>query len=89
MSAEEPNNSMLNSKEAIGQFTTPQNTEIKPIAAPNPGSSPSKPPTTFPKVAPIKNEGTISPPLNPAPKVIAVKIILRRNASGLVEPLIA
>lgn len=33
------------------------------------------------EVAPMKKEGTISPPLKPAPKVSAVKRILSRNAS--------
>ena len=73
---------MLSNKEAIGQFTTPQKTEISPIAAPKLGCSPSRLPVTFPKVAPIKKDGTISPPLKPAAKVIEVKIILKRKAVG-------
>ena len=34
----------------------------------------------------MKKDGTISPPLKPAPRVSAVKIIFSRNASGLTEP---
>ena len=34
-------------------------------------------PNKHPKAAPVKNEGTISPPLYPAPRVNAVKIILK------------
>ena len=80
---EAPKSSILKNKEAMGLFTTPQNMAISPIAAPNPGSRPRSPPATFPKVAPIKKEGTISPPLYPAAKVIAVNTIFNRNASGL------
>ena len=54
--------------------------------AANGAESPSNGPATQPKVAPMKKEGTISPPLKPAPKVSAVKIILSRNASAFASP---
>ena len=73
---------MLRSKEAIGQFTTPQNMAIIPTAAANPGSRPKREPATLPKVAPMKKEGTISPPLKPAARVMAVKMIFNRKAKG-------
>lgn len=46
------------------------------------GSSPKMDPATQPKVEPIKKVGTISPPLNPAPMVTAVKRIFNAKASG-------
>ena len=61
--------------EDIGQFVTPQNTDTIPTAAQRDGDNPTKLPNRQPKVAPIQKEGTISPPLNPTPRVIAVKII--------------
>ena len=72
--------------EAIGQLTTEQNIATSPIAAPNPVFNPIIDATRFPNVAPIKKVGTISPPLNPAPRVSAVNIILSKNASGLILP---
>ena len=39
-----------------------------------------------PKVAPVKNTGTISPPLKPAPRVMVVKSIFSRKASGRASP---
>ena len=83
-----PNNSKLISKEVIGQFVTPQNTEVMPTAVHKVGENPNRFPYRQPKAAPVQKEGTISPPLYPAPKVSAVKSILRINASGLTVPLI-
>ena len=37
-------------------------------------------------LAPIKKVGTISPPLKPAPRVRAVKVIFKRKASGATVP---
>ena len=58
-----PKSSILNIIEVINVFTTPQNSATSPTAAPKQGSKPKNLPTTQPKVAPIKNVGTISPPL--------------------------
>ena len=58
-----PNSSMLRRSEVTGQFTTPQNSETSPSAAVNCGGSPNSVPNRLPNVAPIKNDGTISPPL--------------------------
>lgn len=84
-----PKSSIDKNTEAIGQFTTPQNIDTKPIAAPKPELSPNKDDTAQPKVEPIKNVGTISPPLKPAEIVIAVKIILSKKSHVLALPDIA
>lgn len=73
-------------REVIGQLVTPQKRDIIPRAAQNDGDIPSILPRTHPRVAPIKNEGTISPPLKPAPRVIAVKIIFNMNAEKKASP---
>ena len=65
---------------------TPQNSEIMPTAVHSDGSKPVRLPNRHPNVAPMKKDGTISPPLKPAPRVSAVKMIFSRNASGLTEP---
>ena len=70
----------------MGQLVTPQNTHTMPSPAPKEGWSPRKGATVQPKVAPVKNTGTISPPLNPAPRVMVVKSILKKNASGRAFP---
>ena len=67
-------------------MVTPQNTPTIPQPAQRAAGSPRIGPMTQPRVAPIKNEGTISPPLNPAPRVAAVKIIFIINAHGGTEP---
>ena len=67
------------SNEDIGQLVTPQNTPIIPHAAINVIGNPNQDATTQPNAAPIQNDGTISPPLKPAPKVKAVKIIFSKN----------
>ena len=66
-------------REAIGAFVTPQNTDTMPTAAQRDGESPTKEPNRQPKVAPIVKDGTISPPLKPAPKVMAVKTIFQKK----------
>ena len=70
------------SSDVIGQLVTPQNSEIIPTAAHSDGSKPVRLPNRHPKVAPMKKDGTISPPLKPAPRVSAVKMIFSRNASA-------
>ena len=77
-----PNSSKLIKSYVIGQFVTPQKTLIIPIAVQSDGEKSVIVPNKHPKAAPVKNEGTISPPLNPAPIVSAVKTIFNRNASG-------
>ena len=57
-------------------MVTPQNTPTIPQPAQRAAGRPRIGPITQPRVAPIKNEGTISPPLNLAPRVAAVKINL-------------
>mgnify|MGYP007071178990 CR=1 FL=1 len=74
------------SSDVIGQLVTPQNSEIMPTAVHSDGSKPVRLPNRHPNVAPMKKDGTISPPLKPAPRVSAVKMIFSRNASGLTEP---
>lgn len=81
-----PNNSELKIKEVIGQFVTPQNKAINPRLAEKEAGRPISGPIMAPKVAPIKKEGTISPPLNPAPRVRVVKIIFKRKAKGNAFP---
>ena len=49
--------------EAIGQFTTAQNSAIIPTAAEKDGGRPIRLPTNEPRVAPINIVGMISPPL--------------------------
>ena len=68
--------------EAMGQLTAPQSTDTRPTAAAKPAGMPSSGPKTQPKVAPTKKEGTTSPPLNPAPRVMAVKRIFSKKAAG-------
>ena len=47
----------------MGQFVTPQNMAPMPIAAESEGAKPKRTPKLQPKEAPMKKEGTISPPL--------------------------
>ena len=68
------------SKDEIGQFVTPQNTDTIATAAQSDGGNPRSEPKRQPKVAPIVKDGTISPPLNPAPRVMAVNNIFQRKA---------
>ena len=70
----------------MGQFVTPQNTETMPMAAHSGALAPVRMANRQPNVAPVKNEGTISPPLKPAPMVSAVKRIFKRKANAAVSP---
>ena len=63
-------------------MVTPQNMDTMATAAHKEGDSPKRVPNRHPKAAPIVKEGTISPPLKPAPNVIAVNIIFQKKASG-------
>lgn len=69
----------------IGQLVTPQKSEVIPTAVQSVGEKPIIWPKRHPNAAPIQNDGTISPPLYPAPSVTAVKIIFKINASGRTE----
>ena len=66
---------------------TPQNTEAMPTAAQSPGSNPVRDAKKLPNVAPIKSDGTISPPLYSPDSVMTVKMILSRKAyHGTLKP---
>ncbi len=58
----------------------PANTATKPIPASRPKGSGINNDNALPKVAPIKNKGVTSPPLNPAESVIMVKIIFKAKS---------
>ena len=75
--------------DVTGQLVIPQNTATIPAAAANSGGNPMICPHTHPKVAPIQNPGTISPPRNPALMVIAVKTIFHTKSRGRALPFIA
>ena len=66
--------------QAKGVFAAPENTETKPIPANNATGSGIKMLKKLPSVAPMKNRGVTSPPLNPEPKVKAVKKIFNAKA---------
>lgn len=70
---------MARISEVSGQFVTPQNTLTIPQAAQSPIGSPISGARKLPRVAPTKSVGTISPPLNPPPRVMAVKSIFNKN----------
>ena len=74
------------SSEVIGQFVTPQKTADMPTAVQSVGENPRTFPNRQPNAAPVKRDGTISPPLYPAPSVTAVKSIFKKNASGRTVP---
>ena len=80
------NNSKAISIEVIGQFVTAQKKAIIPQAAHNLGSKPNNCPIVHPKVAPMQKDGTISPPLNPAFIVRAVKINFHKKSQVLTFP---
>lgn len=59
--------------QAKGVFAAPEKTATNPIPANKPTGSGIKKLRKLPKVAPMKNSGVTSPPLNPALKVKAVR----------------
>ena len=67
-----PNNSKPIIIEAITQCVAPANTATKPIAAKTASGNGTNTIKALPKLAPIKNKGVTSPPLNPAFKVNVV-----------------
>ena len=86
MTLSEPKSSTDRITEASGQLTAPQNVPTRPTQAANSGGIPRRGPSKQPNVDPMKNVGTISPPLKPTDSVTAVKRILRRNAKGFFWP---
>ncbi len=74
-----PNISIDSIRDVSGQLVTPQKTLTIPQAAHNPIGRPNIGARKLPSVAPTKSVGTISPPLNPPPKVTAVKSIFSRK----------
>ena len=58
--------------QAIGVLLAPAKTATNPIAASKPTGKGKTKDKELPKVAPIKNKGVTSPPLNPTPRVKAV-----------------
>ena len=82
-----PNISIDRINDVRGQLVTPQNTLTIPHAAGSPNIGAKK----LPSVAPTKRVGTISPPLNPPPKVTAVNSIFKMNTyhAQLVTKLLA
>ena len=80
-----PNISNAISSDASGQFVVPANSPTMPQAAHMEAGSPTSGPNTPPSTAPMHSVGTISPPLNPPPSVMAVsnsfRIIAYHGAS--------
>ena len=72
-------------RDVIGLLVTPQKTATIPTAAQSDGDNPTNVPKRHPKVAPIQKEGTISPPLNPTPSVMAVKMIFQKINPGKLQ----
>ena len=72
-----PNISIDMINDVRGQLVTPQNTLTIPHAAHRPTGSPNKGARKLPRAAPTKSVGTISPPLNPPPNVMAVNSIFK------------
>ena len=77
-----PKSSTPSKTPLIKLLVTQQNNPTKPSAAAKPASSPKSPPKKQPKVAPMQKVGTISPPLKPAAKVMAVKAIFKIKITG-------
>ena len=75
-----PKSSIPITVQAIGVLVAPENTATNPIPANKAKGSGIKPCRAFPKVAPVKNKGVTSPPLNPAPKVNPVKPVLANQS---------
>ena len=85
-SGQKPNSSQQIRKDESGQFVTPQNTVPMPAAAQSAGEKAKSLPKVQPKDAPMKNEGTISPPLYPAMIERTVNRIFMRKPAGRSSP---
>lgn len=77
-----PKSSIAMMQQASGVFAAPAKTATNPIPASKPTGSGSQNESALPSVAPIKKSGVTSPPLKPAPRVIAVKRIFKAKSSG-------
>ena len=66
------------SVQAIGVFVAPEKTATNPIPAIRPIGSGKTRLSALPKVAPIKNNGVTSPPLNPTP-IVKVRLLQRKR----------
>ena len=82
-SAESPNSSIPRKTALTRLFVTQLNKPTNPSAAAKPTSNPKAPPRTQPKVAPMQNVGTISPPLKPAARVMAVNAIFKAKSNHI------
>lgn len=81
-----PNISAHNMQTARGHFVAADSIEAIPVAAPSETGIPVTAENAPPAVAPMNNDGTISPPLNPEDTEITVNSIFRRNAKGYTSP---
>ena len=66
--------------QAIGVCVAPEKTATNPIPAKRAMGKGTIRDKALPRVAPIKNSGVTSPPLNPAPSVNPVNNIFRRKS---------
>ena len=75
-----PNISIPRIVDATGVLLAPENSATNPIPANNAIGRGTNQTKALPSVAPMKNKGVTSPPLNPAPIVNEVKRIFRRKS---------
>ena len=85
--ASAPKSSKDKTSEAIGALVTAQKTVTSPSAPPSSGVSPTSGAKLFAKVDPTKNDGTISPPLNPVDNVQTVNTIFKIHSDHVLCPL--
>src|SRR5690606_3999063 len=74
------NNSIAITVQAMGVLVQPANTDTKPVAANRIMGSGINGAKALPSVAPTKNSGVTSPPLNPALSVKVVRMIFIRKS---------
>lgn len=75
-----PNSSSPITVQAKGVCVAPENTATKPIPANKAIGNGINNDKALPNVAPMKNNGVTSPPLNPAPRVNPVKRIFNKKS---------
>ena len=76
------------SVQAMGVLVAPAKTAMKPRPANKSTGAPNNRASVYPKVAPMKNRGVTSPPLNPIPNVMAVNSSFQHHAhAGILPPL--
>ena len=75
-----PKSSIPRMIDATGVLLAPANIATRPIPANSAIGRGTNQINTFPSVAPIKNNGVTSPPLNPAPIVNEVNRIFKRKS---------